>query len=201
MAESLVLAIGRGWRDPRGAMAAQVARGLSEPQALFHLMLAAGLFCVASLPAALETARGLDISDPVQGAVAAHIFAYLCLAPLVGYGLAALVHLAARAFGAQGGFLVARAALFWAALLGAPMALGLAALRALLPAGGGVGRLPWLALPGYAAMGFWLWLFAASLAEAEGFAETRKVAAVVVLAFGSLAALLAILSGGPARAV
>jgi hypothetical protein len=50
-------------------------------------------------------------------------------------------------------------------------------------------------------MGFWLWLFAASLAEAEGFAETRKVAAVVVLAFGSLAALLAILSGGPARAV
>jgi hypothetical protein len=43
---------------------------------------------------------------------------------------------------------VARAALFWSALLGAPMALGLAALRALLPAGGGVGRLPWLALPG-----------------------------------------------------
>ncbi len=199
MAGSLVCAIGSAYRDPRGAMARQVAQGLSEPQALFHLMLAAGLFCVASLPQAMRTARDLDISDPVQGAVAAHLFAYLCLGPLVGYALAALVHLAARALGGRGGYLGARAALFWAALLGAPMALGLAALRA--AAGAGAGRLPWLALPGYAAMGFWLWLFAASLAEAEGFAETRRVAAVVVIVFGGLAALLGILSGGPARAV
>ena len=32
---------------------------------------------------------------------------------------------------------------------------------------------------GYAALAFWLWLLAASLAEAEGFAGTGRVAAVL----------------------
>ena len=104
MAEGLVDAIGRGWRDPRGAMAAELGRGLSEARALVHLMLACGVFFVASLPNAVREARALAIADPVEGAVAAHLFGYLALAPLVAYGLAALVHLVARGFGARGGF-------------------------------------------------------------------------------------------------
>ena len=43
-------------------------------------------------------------------------------------------------------------------------------------AGGG---LPWLSVLGYAGLAFWLWLFAASLAEAEGFSATGRVAAVL----------------------
>ena len=200
MSEGLVRAMAGAYRDPRGAMARQVDRGMSESRALFHLMLAAALFWVASLPRAVETARGLDIADPVEGAVAAHLFAYLALGPLLGYGLAALVHLVARALGGRGGFLGARSALFWAALLGAPLALGVAALGAVAASASGAGRLPWLALPGYAALGYWLWLFAASIAEAEGFPQTRRVATVVALVFCGFAALLALLSGGAALA-
>jgi hypothetical protein len=176
-------------------MARQVAAGLSEARALVHLMLACGLFFVASLPNALREARGLEVADPVEGAVAAHLFGYLALAPLLAYGLAAVVHLAARGFGGRGGFLAARSALFWSLLMAAPMAIALALV--------GVGvelaapaLLPWLAWLGYAALAFWLWLFAASLAEAEGFGATRRVAAVVAAGFAGVAGLLGLVAGG-----
>jgi hypothetical protein len=197
MAEGLVDAIWRGWRDPRGAMARQVAAGLSEPRALFHLMTACALYFVASLPNALRTARSLTIPDPVEGAIAAHLFAWIVVAPLLGYGLAALVHLAARAFGGRRPFLAARAALFWSALLGAPLALGLALIGVAADAGGPT-LLPWATWLGYAGLAFGLWLFAASLAEAEGFAATGRVAAVVAAAFAGIGGLLALLGGTPA---
>jgi hypothetical protein len=193
--DGLVDAIWRGWRDPRGAMRAQVAAGLSEPRALFHLIAACGLCFVASLPNALRSARALEIADPVEGAIAAHLFGWLAVAPLLAYALAALAHLGARAFGGRGGFLGARAALFWSGLLGAPIALALAA------AGVAAEALPALLRPvtwlGYAGLVFWLWLFAASLAEAEGFA-TGRVAAVVLAAFAGIAGLIELAAGGAA---
>lgn len=195
MAEGIVDAIWRGWRDPRGAMTREVAAGLSEARSLMHLMLACGLLFVASLPNALREARALDIADPVEGAIAAHIFGYLALAPLLAYAVAALVHLAARGFGARGGFRAARAALFWSLLLAAPVAIGLALLGAAVEimAPRGLPLLDWL---GYAALGFWLWVFAASLAEAEGFGATRRVAAVVAAGLGAVAGLVGLLAGG-----
>jgi hypothetical protein len=197
MAEGLVDAIWRGWRDPRGAMARQVAAGLSEPRALVQLMLACGLFFVASLPGALREARTLDIAEPVEGAIAAHLFAFLALAPLIAYGLAALVHLVARVLGAQGGFVAARSALFWSLLLVAPVAIGLSLVGVAVEVAAPALRphLDWLA---YAALGFWLWLFAASLTEAEGFSGTRRVAAVVAASLAALAGLVGLLAGGGA---
>jgi hypothetical protein len=197
MAEGLVDAIWNGWRDPRGAMARQVAGGLSDAQALMHMLLACGLFFVASLPNALREARALSIDDPVAGAVAAHLFAYGAVAPLIAYALAAVVHLVARGFGARGRFVAARAALFWSALLVAPAALALALLGAAAEIGW-PGLLPWVTWLGYAGLAFWLWLFAASLAEAEGFAGTGRVAAVVAAAFAGIAGLLGFVAGGGA---
>jgi hypothetical protein len=195
MAEGLVDAIWRGWRDPRGAMARQVAAGLTEARSTVHLMLACGLFFVASLPNALREARGLEIEDPVQGAIAAHLFGWLALAPLAAFALAGLVHAVARVFGGRGGFRGARAALFWSALLVAPLTLGLALLGAGLeiatPA-----LLPFGAWLSYGVLAFGLWLFAASLAEAEGFAVTGRVAAVVAAAFVGIAGLLGLAAGG-----
>ena len=197
MAGGLVDAIGRGWRDPRGAMAAEVGRGLSEARALVHLMLACGVFFVASLPNAVREARALAIADPVEGAVAAHLFGYLALAPLVAYGLAAVVHLVARGFGARGGFRAARAALFWSLLMAAPLALLLAlagvAVEVAAPA-----LATLLDCLGVGALAFWLWLFAASLAEAEGFAGTGRVAAVVAASVGAVAGLVGLLEAGGA---
>ena len=196
MSEGIVAAMAEGWRDPRAAMARQIAEGLSERRALLHLFLACGLGFVASLPGAVRKAQGLgDVPEPLAGTVSAHLFGYLFLAPLLFYGLAALLHLAARAFGGRGGFLGARAALFWAALLGAPIALALALAGALLEIAGGAGLLPWLDYLGYAGLAFWLWLLAASLAEAEGFGATRRVAAVLALGFVGLAVGLGALTG------
>lgn len=194
MSRGVVAAMARAYRDPRGAMAEQVARGLSEPRALVHLFLACFLGLVASLPQALRQARTIDAPDPVTAAVTAHLFGYVFVAPLLAYGLAALVHLAARAFGARGGFLPARAATFWALLLAGPIALAIA----LAGAGAemaGLPRSPWLPLLGHAGLAGWLWLFAATLAEAEGL-RAGRVAAVVAL----VAAGLALALGAMARA-
>lgn len=196
MAEGIVAAMARSYRDPRAEMARQVAAGLTEARALAHLFLACGLGFVASLPGAVRKAQGLgDVPDPLAGTVSAYLFGYLFVAPLLFYGLAALLHLVARAFGGRGGFLGARAALFWVALLGAPIALGLALAGALAEIAGGAGLLPWIDYLGYAGLAFWLWLLAASLAEVEGFAATRRVAAALALAFAGLAFGLGTLTG------
>ncbi len=194
MGAGLVDAIGRGWRAPRAAMAAERDRGLNEGRALAHLMVACGLFFVASLPNAVREARGLGIDDAVEGAVSAHLFAWLALAPLLAYALAALVHLAARGFGARGSFLAARAAVFWSLLLAAPLALALAVLDAIVEIAAPA-LLPWLVPLGYAVLAAWVWFFAASLAEAEGFAATGPVAAVVAAAFAAVAGLLGFVAG------
>ncbi len=199
MPGGVVDAIGRAYRDPRGAMARLMAEGPREPRALFHLMLAAGILFVASLPNAIREARRLEIDDALSGAIAAHLFAYVFLLPLIAYGASALVHLGALAFGGRGGFIGARAAVFWSALLGAPIALAVALIGAAGEAVSGR-QLPWLDLLGYAGLAFWLWLFAASLAEAEGFARTSRVLLAAGLGFIVAAAALAVLSGAAAAA-
>lgn len=200
MSGGVVAAIARGWRDPRAEMARQIDAGLSESRALAHLFAACGLGLVASLPAAVRAAQGLDIDEPLTGVIAAHLFGYLFVAPLLFYGLAAMLHLVGRVFGARGGFLPARAALFWALLLGAPIALGLALVSALAEMALGAGVLRWTAYLGYAGIVIWFWLLAASLAEAEGFGPTYRVAAVLVAGFGAVALALRML-GGAAVAV
>lgn len=195
MSEGLVAAIARGWRDPRGEMARQIAEGLSESRALLHLFTACGLALLASLPNAVRNAQGLEIEEPLSGVISAHIFGYLLVAPLLLYGFAALVHLGAKAFGARGGYLQARSAVFWAALMGAPIAMGLALVGVAAEIAGGAGMLRWIGYLGYAGILFWLWLLAASLAEAEGFGPTYRVAAVLVAGFGLLALAVRSLGG------
>jgi hypothetical protein len=186
--------IARAYRDPRSAMAIRREAGLSEPRVLAELMAACGLLFLASLPAAVRSAALLGIEDAVPAAVAAHLFGYLCLLPLIGYGLAALLHLAARALGGRGDWLGARAALFRSGLLAAPVAGGLALAGAV--AGGQ--RLPWVTWLSYAGLAFWLWLLAASLAEAEGFAATGRVVAVLGAGAAGIAAAVALATGGGA---
>ena len=162
-------------------------------------MLACGLFFVASLPNALREARGARRSTTrSRAAVAAHLFGYVVVAPLLAYGLAALVHSSARAFGGRGGFLGgARRRCSGSALLAAPLGARRSRSSAWRRRRGPRCCLgsSWL---GYAVLAFWLWLFAAGLAEAEGFAATGAVAAVVAAAFAGIAGLLAIAARGGA---
>ena len=114
--------------------------------------------------------------------------------PLLAYAFAAIVHLVARAFGATGTFRAARAAVFWSLLLAAPLALALAILGAVAEAVAPA-LLPWLGTLGYAVLAAWLWFFAASLAETEGFAATGRVAAVAAAVLAGLAGLLGLAAG------
>lgn len=168
-------------------MARQMADGLSEPRATAHLFLACALGFVASMPNAVREAATLDIDDPLSGVVAAHLFGWLFVAPLLAYALAALIHLGARALGGAGGFLGARSALFWSALLAGPLALALALVGVAAEAAGGPGVLPWLDYLGYAGLVFWLWLLAGSLAEVEGFRDTRRVLAALIVSLVAIA--------------
>ena len=59
--------------------------------------------------------------------------------------------------------------------------------------------LPWLGWLGFAALGLWVWIFAASLAEAEGFASTARVAAAVVVVLAAIAALVELAARGGVR--
>lgn len=198
MARGLVAEIFRAYPDPRAAMARQLRAGLAEARALFHLMVACGLFFVASLPAAIRTARGIEAEEPVTAAIGAHLFGFLFLAPLLLYVASLVVHVVARAFGGRGSALAARSALFWSLLLAAPVVLALSLAGALAEIAFGVAVLPWLSVLGYAGLALWVWFFAASLAEAEQFEASGLVAAFVAGAFGLVVFVLAILAGSAA---
>ncbi len=198
MARGLVAEMLRAYPDPRAAMRRQIRAGLAEPRALFHLMAACGLFFIASLPAAIRSARAIDTDAPVAAAVGAHLFGFLFLAPLLLYAAGLVVHGLARAFGGSGSALAARSALFWSLLLAAPVALALSLVGALAEIVSGSAVLPWLSVLGYAGLALWVWFFAASLAEAERFEASGLVAAFVAAAFGLVVFVLAVLAGGAA---
>jgi hypothetical protein len=196
MARGLVADLVRAYPDPRASMARQMREGLSEARALFYLMAACGVFFVASVPAAIRTAHRIDADEPVSAAIGAHLFAFLFLAPLLLYASAFLVHGAAWLAGGRGTPLAARTVLFWSLLVLAPVALAIALATALAEIALGPGVLPWASLLSYAGLALWLWVFAACLAEAEGFGHSGRVAAVVVAAFGLAALVVALLAGG-----
>ena len=182
--QSLVAEMGPAYRRPRAAMARQLAAGLSEGRALFHL----GLACIASVPSALERAASIDADDPVNAAIAAQIFGFIVLLPMIAYGLAALMRGVSRLIGGSGSGLAMRSALFWSMLLAAPIALLLAAFGSLARSGvEGVASVSvWI---GYVALGYWFWLLAAAVAESERF-RTRSVFLVFCLLFGLVAVAL-----------
>lgn len=196
MARGLVADMVRAYPEPRAAMARQIGLGLAEPRALFHLLAACLVFFVASVPAAIRTARLIDAEEPVTAAIGAHLFAFLFLAPLLFYLAGLIMHGVARLFGGQGTALAARAALFWSLLLAAPVALAVALLGVVAEIAAGSAVLPVVSVLGYAGLALWLWIFAASFAEAEGFTRSGRVAAVLVAAFGLAVGLLAALAGG-----
>jgi hypothetical protein len=178
-------------------MARQVSAGLSEPRALVHLLLACALLWLASVPRAMREAEAIDIDDSLTAALAAHLFGYLVLAPLIFYGLAVLVRLAARAFGGLGDYLGARAALFWSLLVGAPLALMLALFGVVAqPAPWAASVAPWLAC---GALAFWFWLLASAVAEVEGLKRAGSLAAGFGAGFAVVAVVVTLLlPGAPA---
>ncbi|MDR5654495.1 YIP1 family protein [Ruixingdingia sedimenti] len=110
------------YRDPRGVMRAHLAEGVREDRALAVLMAACLLIFVAQWPG-LARAAHLDPSTPLDARLGGALMSTMFLFPLFAYLLAALSHLAARAFGGRGSGFGARLALFWSLLAVSPLML------------------------------------------------------------------------------
>lgn len=151
--------IPRAWARPRAVMAEQLTRGDREERAFIFLMLGCALVFVAQLPRLSREAflTGQDFMLLMGGT----LMAWLFVAPLLFYALAALSHLVARALGGRGTWLDARLALFWSLLAVSPAMLlhGLTA--------GFVGPSAALALVGAATVAGFAWIWINSLLVAE----------------------------------
>lgn len=147
------------YRRPGPVMRRLIAAGQREDRALAMLMAACILVFVAQVP---QLARQAHLAEPpLEMLLGASLLAWLMMAPLMLYGLAALSHLAARALGGRGDWYGARLALFWALLASSPVLLVHGLVAGLVgsgPARTGAGAL-WLAV--------FLWFWIAGLAQAE----------------------------------
>ncbi|OWU83555.1 hypothetical protein ATO6_16880 [Oceanicola sp. 22II-s10i] len=147
------------YRGPGGAIRRILSRGVREDRALVVVMAACLLIFVAQLPRLARQAHmtGEDL-NPLMGA---SLFAWLFIAPLLLYGVGAVVHLLARVAGGRGTFYGARMALFWSLLSSAPVLLlhGLVA--------GFIGPGPQLALVGAVWLALFLWFWIAGTIAAE----------------------------------
>jgi hypothetical protein len=158
----------RTYRAPRQVMRRLLSDGPREDRAIAYLLAACVIIFVGQWPR-LQRAATLDPdAPPLDAQLAGALFAWLFLAPLLFYGLAALSHLAARAVGGQGSWWSARIALFWTLLAVSPLLLlnGLVA--------GFVGPGAALTLVGLVTGLAFLALWGISLAEAEKPPEARE---------------------------
>lgn len=147
------------YRGPDKVVRRLIAGGPGEDRALIYLMLGCLMVFIAQTP---RLAREAHLAGAeLNSTLGATLFAWLFIAPLILYGLAAISHLVARAFGGQGSGFGARVALFWALLASSPLMLlwGLTA--------GFIGPGPALTLVGVLWLGCFLWFWISGLMAAE----------------------------------
>ncbi len=148
------------YRAPRLVMRRKLAAGAGEDVALFYLLVACGLIFVSQWPSLSRQAFD-DPSVPLSARLGGALLAWMFIAPLLLYVLAAMSHLLARALGGTGRYADARLALFWALLASAPLWLlnGLVA--------GFIGPGPELSVVGAIALAGFGMIWLLSLIEAE----------------------------------
>lgn len=110
--------IRQSWFKPAAVMRRLLDMGQREDRALAILMGACLVIFFAQLPRLSRTAH-LE-GTALDQLVAYEFLGWIMIWPLGFYAIAALTHLAARIFGAQGTFYTARLALFWALLASTP---------------------------------------------------------------------------------
>ncbi|MFC3616502.1 YIP1 family protein [Lutimaribacter marinistellae] len=151
------------YRGPAAVIRRLLSAGQREDRALAILMAACALVFISQMPRLSREAHlsGQELNMLLGGT----LLAWLIIAPLILYGVAALSHLVARIAGGRGSWYGARLALFWALLASAPLLLLHGLLAGFVgpgPALSGVGIL-WLVVFG------WFWF--SGLRQAERPAE------------------------------
>ncbi|WP_435312231.1 YIP1 family protein [Primorskyibacter sedentarius] len=147
------------YRGPGRVMRRLLSMGQREDRALALVMAGCAVIFVAQLPRLAREAHltGQELNPLLGGSLLAWVF----IAPLMLYALAAASHLVARLIGGRGDWYGARLALFWAILASSPLMLlnGLVA--------GFLGTGPALSFVGLLWLGVFCWFWARSLWVAE----------------------------------
>lgn len=149
------------YRSPRAVMRRLLDAGRREDRALAILMGGCALAFVASWPGLQRTAL-LDPDGPsLEMRIGGALFAWLFVAPLIFYAIAALSHLVLRTVGGKGDYFGARVALFWSFLASTPLLLLCGMVAGLIGDGAALrfAFILWLLAFG------WFWIM--SLREAE----------------------------------
>ena len=115
--------IARSYRAPRAVMRRLLDAGQREDRAIAYLMGACFVIFIGQWPRLRREAVLNPDGPPFDAQVGGALFAWLFLAPLMFYGIAALSHLAARLLGGRGTWFGARLALFWTLLAVSPLLL------------------------------------------------------------------------------
>ena len=146
------------YRGPRTVFCRLLDMGENEGRVLAILMAGCVVFFVAQWPKLARDAHieGTDLNPTLGGALMAWIF----MAPLVFYAIAALSQVVIRAIGGKATGFSARLALFWAFLAASPLKLlhGLVA--------GFIGTGPALTSVGILWCAIFLWFWSANMRQA-----------------------------------
>ncbi|TMV08527.1 YIP1 family protein [Ruegeria sediminis] len=147
------------YRGPGRVIRRLLGMGQREDRALAILMAGCTLVFVAQMPRLAREAHltGQELNMLLGGA----LLAWIIIAPLIFYFLAAVSHVFARAVGGRGDWYGARLALFWSLLASSPILLLHGMVAGFIgpgPAMQGVGLL-WLIVFG------WFWFSGLSQAE------------------------------------
>ncbi len=147
------------YKGPRKAFARILGAGQREDRALMILMAGCLIAFIARWPALARQAHlsGEELNMLLGGT----LLAWLFIAPLALYLIAALSHIIAKALRGQGDWYGARIALFWSLLASSPLLL----LNGLIE--GMIGEGPGLQLVGFAWFIVFLWFWLSGLIEAE----------------------------------
>ena len=180
------------WVDLRGSMRAELARDPGEGRLLFYVMLSGLIWFFGRIAVLVYGPLGPVMAEDVfVGRVGLEFISAIFFRTLAFYALAALAGLIARAAGGGGGWRDSRAALFWAALVAAPVTLAATLLSILLT---GSPEQVTQAARSLGALAF-AWTTAHCIAEAHGFASAwRVLAAVAILAGLFVAGVFAAMS-------
>ena len=129
----------RTYRAPRAVMRRllEALERDDRPEARLLVYLLAGCFLifVGQVPGLMALPLAGADAPPREALLGITFFGWLFVWPLIFYVLAALSHLAMRAFGAGGSYRASRAALFWTVLAASPLMLLRGAVQATFGAG------------------------------------------------------------------
>ena len=110
----------RSWRRPRQVVRDLLAQGPREDRALVFLTVGCGVIFLGQWPRMMRLAAEPD-APPLQAMLGATLLGWFFMAPLIFYGLAALIRLGMLAVGLRVRWFATRLAVFWALLAASPL--------------------------------------------------------------------------------